>query len=65
MSSLVLPPSCPTSGECGKGGLLIQGWVLINFFCLWDGRLFEVGTTSRFEVRYVCAYVCMYVCMYV
>ena len=22
-------------------------WVLINFFCLWDGRLFEVGANSR------------------
>ena len=25
----------------------IQGWALINFFCLWDGRLLEVGTNSR------------------
>ena len=24
-----------------------RGWALINFFCLWDGRLFEVGTNSR------------------
>ena len=22
-------------------------WVLINFFCLLDGRLFEVGANSR------------------
>ena len=22
-------------------------WALINFFCLLDGRLFEVGTNSR------------------
>ena len=26
---------------------LIRGWALINFFCLWDGRLFEVGANSR------------------
>ena len=26
---------------------LIQGWALINFFCLWDGCLFEVGANSR------------------
>ena len=24
-----------------------MGWALINFFCLWDGRLFEVGANSR------------------
>ena len=24
-----------------------MGWALINFFCLQDGRLFEVGTNSR------------------
>ena len=24
-----------------------RGWALINFFCLWDGRLFEVGANSR------------------
>ena len=23
------------------------GWALINFFCLQDGRLFEVGANSR------------------
>ena len=22
-------------------------WALINFFCLYDGRLFEVGANSR------------------
>ena len=30
----------------GVGGALIQGWVLINFFCLSDGCLFEVGANS-------------------
>ena len=30
-----------------RGWALIRGWVLINFFCLWDGRLFEVGANSR------------------
>ena len=29
------------------GWALIRGWALINFFCLWDGRLFEVGAKSR------------------
>ena len=29
------------------GWALIRGWALINFFCLWDGRLFEVGANSR------------------
>ena len=24
-----------------------MGWALINFFCLKDGRLFEVGANSR------------------
>ena len=24
-----------------------MGWALINFSCLWDGRLFEVGANSR------------------
>ena len=24
-----------------------RGWALINFFCLWDGRLSEVGANSR------------------
>ena len=28
-------------------GTFIQGWVLINLFCLWDGHLFEVGANSR------------------
>ena len=35
---------------CGRewgGWALIRGWALINFFCLWDGRLFEVGANSR------------------
>ena len=26
---------------------LIRSWAFINFFCLWDGRLFEVGVNSR------------------
>ena len=26
---------------------LIRGWALINFSCLYDGRLFEVGANSR------------------
>ena len=29
------------------GLALIRGWARINFFCLWDGRLFEVGANSR------------------
>ena len=29
------------------GWALIRGWALINFFCLWDGRLFELGANSR------------------
>ena len=29
------------------GWALIRGWALINFFCLWHGRLFEVGANSR------------------
>ena len=29
------------------GWALIRGWALINFFCLWDGCLFEVGANSR------------------
>ena len=29
------------------GWVLIRGWALINFFCLQDGRLFEVGANSR------------------
>ena len=29
------------------GWALIRGWALINFSCLWDGRLFEVGANSR------------------
>ena len=24
-----------------------MGWALINFFCLWDGHLFEVGVNLR------------------
>ena len=35
----------------GRGGGVrvsaIRGWALTNFFCLQDGRLFEVGTYSR------------------
>ena len=31
----------------GWGWALIRGWVLINFFCLKNGRLFEVGANSR------------------
>ena len=31
----------------GWGWVLIRGWALINFFCLNDGRLFEVGANSR------------------
>ena len=31
----------------GVGWALIRGWALINFFCLWNGRLFEVGANSR------------------
>ena len=30
-----------------EGWALIRGWALINFFCLEDGRLFEVGANSR------------------
>ena len=26
---------------------VIRGWALIKFFCLLDGRLFEVGANSR------------------
>ena len=33
--------------EAGWGWALIRGWVLIKFFCLQDGRLFEVGANSR------------------
>ena len=29
------------------GWAFIRGWALINFFCLQDGRLFEVGANSR------------------
>ena len=29
------------------GRAIIRGWVLINFFCLKDGRLLEVGANSR------------------
>ena len=27
--------------------MFIRGWTLLNFFCLEDGRLFEVGANSR------------------
>ena len=33
--------------EAGWGWALIRGWALIKFFCLQDGRLFEVGANSR------------------
>ena len=29
------------------GCAFIRGWALINFFCLQDGCLFEVGTNLR------------------
>ena len=29
-----------------------RGWALINFFCLWDRRLFEVGANSRLGFIY-------------
>ena len=29
------------------GWALIRGWALVNFFCVWNGRLFEVGANSR------------------
>ena len=31
----------------GWGWALIRGWALIKFFCLQDGRLFELGANSR------------------
>ena len=34
-------------GEAGWGWALIRGWALIKFFCLQDGRLFEVVANSR------------------
>ena len=37
------------------GWALIRGWALINFFCLKDGRLFEVGANSRlgaYSIKY-------------
>ena len=35
-------------GEGGRvGWAVIRGWALIKFFCLQDGRLFEVGANSR------------------
>ena len=34
-------------GVSGVGWALIRGWALINFFCLQDGRLFEVSANSR------------------
>ena len=30
----------------GGDGRLFQGWALIKFFCLQDGRLFEVGANN-------------------
>ena len=33
--------------EVGWGWALIQAWALIKFFCLQDGRLFEVGANSN------------------
>ena len=32
------------------GWALIQGWALINFFCLQDGCLFKVGANLRLGV---------------
>ena len=31
----------------GRGREARWGWALIKFFCLQDGRLFEVGANSR------------------
>ena len=37
-----------SGGEVGwGGGVLIRGWALRNFFCLQDGRLFEMGAFSN------------------
>ena len=33
--------------DLGWGWALIRGWALIKFFCLQDGRFFEVDTNSR------------------
>ena len=30
-----------------RGWALIPGWALINLFCFYGGRLFEVGANSR------------------
>ena len=38
-------------GGVGWGWALIRGWALIDFFCLWDGRLFEVGANSKLAVN--------------
>ena len=27
--------------------MLTRGWALINFFCIYDERLFELGANSR------------------
>ena len=34
-------------GGGGVGLAFVRGWALINFFCLKNGRLFEVGANSR------------------
>ena len=33
--------------EVGWGWALIRDWALIKYFCLQNGRLFEVGANSR------------------
>ena len=33
--------------EGGGGRHLFEAGHFINFFCLWDGHLFEVGANSR------------------
>ena len=43
----------------GRGKELIRGWVLINFYGLQGGRLFEVGAyaklgTFNFKVKLEC-----------
>ena len=47
----------------GVGWALIRGWALIQFFCLRDGRLFEVGANSRlgtFSNKYGMRCGCLY-----
>ena len=38
-----------TGREAEWGWAVIRGWALITFFCLQDGRLFEVGANSRLD----------------